>query len=37
MAAIAGIAVLVVVLALGLRAIKNQRDGGRRSKWPPLG
>lgn len=37
MAAVIGIAILLIVLAVGVRAIKRQRDDGRRSKWPPIG
>lgn len=32
-----GIAVMGAVLVFGLRAIKRQRDEGRRSKLPPIG
>ncbi len=30
-------AVFLAVLVFGLRAIKRQRDDGRRSKFPPIG
>lgn len=29
--------VVIAVLVVGLRAIKRQRDEGRRGKWPPIG
>lgn len=32
-----GIAVMGAILVFGLRAIKRQRDEGRRSKLPPIG
>lgn len=35
-AAVAG-AALIAVLVFGLRAVKRQRDEGRRSKFPPIG
>jgi len=37
MAAVVGIAILLVVLGVGLRAIKRQRAEGRRGKLPPIG
>lgn len=36
-ALVVGIAVLLIVFVVGLRAIKHQRDEGRRSKLPPIG
>ncbi|MFK7920181.1 MAG: hypothetical protein AB8G14_19065 [Ilumatobacter sp.] len=32
-----GIGVMVAILVFGLKAIKKQRDEGRRSKLPPIG
>ncbi len=37
MGLVIGIAVLLVILVVGLQAIKRQRDEGRRSKLPPIG
>ena len=37
MEAVVGIALLLAVFAFGLRAIKRQRDEGRRGKFPPIG
>ncbi|MEL6892748.1 MAG: hypothetical protein AAFP84_14210 [Actinomycetota bacterium] len=33
----AGIGILVIVLVVGLQAIRRQRREGRRSKLPPIG
>ena len=37
MDAVIAIAILGVVFVIGLRAVKRQRDEGRRGKFPPIG
>jgi hypothetical protein len=32
-----GLGAIVIVFVIGLRAVKRQRDEGRRSKLPPIG
>lgn len=32
-----GLLLIVIVFVVGLRAVKRQRDEGRRSKLPPIG